>query len=496
MKVSNRILKLFLLATVFVACNAEDPASLNADLHPVDEDTLPVSAGTFTATIEGDPYEIDIATAIVENNVITITGKKGDETVTLRMPSNIAPNSVANPYILGGAEATYSGFYNTVVATDTQLAEIAEATTLNDLQVLFDDAVWETNAASATILGGTTTIKSLKNVQINTGNTYDDGSPIFALVTQELRIDVQATISGTYQFGAVNVAYYNAGGAGGNVFDTDVTVDNGSVTLDINTDSKLISGTFNFDGTETYTSTATPQSGPDYDGDGLFDGAYGIEGTEIGLGYNPNNPCSPIMPEGYTGYDATNTIWLGTHPMYNDPTHPNYPTAMPDCNGNGISNQDELLAGNDPYAGNVDTDGDGVSDAQEELDETDASDPCDPSQIELYMNYDDTNPTWAAADCDSDTVINADELTNGTNPYFMDYLTKSFTEGDFTYVPYSDIAGPTVKRGLNISSHDIANKQIAGTYSFVAVSVGEESPRWYLVTDGTFDVTYIDPTED
>ena len=117
----------------------------------------------------------------------------------------------------------------------------------------------------------------------------------------------------------------------------------------------------------------------------------------------------------------------------------------------------------------------------EELDETDASDPCDPSQIELYMNYDDTNPTWAAADCDSDTVINADELTNGTNPYFMDYLTKSFTEGDFTYVPYSDIAGPTVKRGLNISSHDIANKQIAGTYSFVAVSVGEESPRWYFI---------------
>jgi hypothetical protein len=476
MKTTKNIFKLFLLSLVFLACNAEDPASLDADLHPIDEDTPPVSAGTFTANIDGAPYEIEIATATVQDGVITITGVRGNETVTLRMPSNVAPNSVTNPYILGGAEATYAGFYNTTPGANGSLADVSEATTRNNLQMSFDDNMWVTDAATANIFGGTTTIKSLKSAHVNTGNIDSNGDPIFVEVTQEVRMDVQTSISGTFQFGAANVAYYSAGGAGGDIFETDMTVDNGNVTLDIDTDNKLISGTFNFDGTETYTSTGTPLTGNDTDGDGMFDGAYGIEGTEVGLGYNPNDACSPIMPAGYTGYDATNATWLAA-----------------DCDGDGTSNADELTAGTDPYEGNIDTDGDGVSDAQEGLDGTDAADACDPSQVEFYTNYESTNPTWAAADCDSDTVINADELTNGTNPYFMDYLTKSFTEGEFTYVPYTDVAGPTARRGLNVSTHDIANKHITGTYNFISASVGEDPIRWYLITDGTFDVTYSVP---
>lgn len=475
MKVSNRILKLFLLATVFVACNAEDPAELNADLHTIEEETPPVSAGTFTANIDGQPYEIEIATATIANGVITVTGKKGTETVTLRMPSNVGVNSVTNPYVLGGAEATHSGYYNTVIATDTQLAEVTAATIKNNLQMSFDGADWVTDSATATISGGTTTIKSLKSAHVDTGNIDTDGTPIFANVTQELRIDIQATESGTYQFGAVNVAYYNTGIAGGDIYDTDMTVDNGSVTLDIDTTNKLISGSFSFDGTETYISTANPQTGSDYDGDGMFDGAYGIAGTEIGFGYNPNDANSPIMPEGYTGYDALNAIWLAA-----------------DGDGDGTTNEDELAAGTDPYEGNTDSDGDGVSDAQEDLDGTDSSDPCSPSQVELYANYDATNTTWMAADCDMDSVINSDELTAGTDPYFQDFLTKSFENGSLTYVPYT-INGVGVKRGLNILSHDVANKKIAGTFSFVSTSVGAEETRWFLVTDGTFDVTYSVP---
>ena len=476
MKTTKNIFRLFLLSLVFVACNAEDPASLDADLHPIDEETPEESAGTFTANIDGAPYEIEIATAIVEDGVITITGKRGNETITLRMPSNIAPNSVTNPYVLGGAEATYAGFYNTTPGANGDLADVSEATTRNNLQVTFDDNVWTTDAATANIFGGTTTIKSLKSAHVNTGNVDGNGNPIFIDVTQEVRMDVQTSVSGAFQFGATNVAYYSAGGAGGDKFEADMIIDNGNITLDIDTVNKLISGTFNFDGTETYTSNASPLVGADTDGDGMLDGVYGLEGTEVGLGYNPNNPCSPIMPAGYTGYDATNTTWLAA-----------------DCDGDGTSNEDELTAGTDPYEGNIDADGDGVSDAQEGLDGTDAADACDPSQVEFYTNYESTNPTWAAGDCDSDTVINADELANGTNPYFMDYLTKTFGSGEFTYVPYTDIAGPTAKRGLNVSTHNIANKHITGTYNFISASVGEDPTRWYLITGGTFDVTYSVP---
>lgn len=464
------------MSLVLIACDAESPAELDPTLHQNEEESPAESAGTFTANIDGAPYEIEIASAIKENGVITITGKRGSETVTLRMPADIQPNSVTNPYELGSSDTSYSGSYNTAVASDTQVAQVTEATTKNNLQMTFDGELWDTNAATATILGGTTTIKSLKSAQVDTGNIDTDGTPILANVTQELRMDVKETASGTFQFGAINVAYYNAGGAGGDQFDTDMTVDNGSVTLDIDTTNKLISGSFNFDGTEIYTSTATAPTGPDNDGDGMFDGAHGIEGTEIGNGYNPNDACSPIMPEGYTGYDPTNSIWLAA-----------------DCDGDGTINSDELAAGTDPYEGNTDSDGDGVSDAQEGIDGTDSSDPCDPAQVEFYTNYDGANTVWMAGDCDSDTVNNADEITNGTNPYFMDFLTKTFSGGSFIYVPYSDIAGPTAKRGLNISTHDTGNKKIAGTYSFISASIGEDPTRWYLITDGTFDVTYTIP---
>jgi uncharacterized protein (TIGR02145 family) len=47
---------------------------------------------------------------------------------------------------------------------------------------------------------------------------------------------------------------------------------------------------------------------------------------------NPNDPCLPAQAAGYTGYDAANATWLAA-----------------DCDGDGITNGDEVTCGSDPY---------------------------------------------------------------------------------------------------------------------------------------------------
>ncbi|WP_282049785.1 gliding motility-associated C-terminal domain-containing protein [Maribacter aquivivus] len=154
-------------------------------------------------------------------------------------------------------------------------------------------------------------------------------------------------------------------------------------------------------------------AGADCDGDGIDNGTEVTNGTNP---YNPDtdgdgvpddtdadalNPCDPVQEAGYTAYDATNTIW-----------------AAADCDDDGVSNSEEVTNGTDPY--NADTDGDGISDATD----SDALDPCSPSQEIGYSEYDATNAIWATADCDGDGIDNGTEVTNGTDPYNTD------TDGD------------------------------------------------------------------
>ncbi|MBW8244164.1 hypothetical protein K1F50_15250, partial [Muricauda oceani] len=146
----------------------------------------------------------------------------------------------------------------------------------------------------------------------------------------------------------------------------------------------------------------TDPDDPDTDGDGVDDG------QEVTDTDDPLDPCDPTQAAGYSGYDATNTIW-----------------AAADCDGDGVTNGDEDTNGTDPYD-NTDTDGDGVPDDLETANGTDLNDPCDPVQAAGYTGYDSTNAIWAAADCDGDGVINGDEFTNGTDPY----AASSDTDGD------------------------------------------------------------------
>jgi hypothetical protein len=94
----------------------------------------------------------------------------------------------------------------------------------------------------------------------------------------------------------------------------------------------------------------------DTDGDGINDGDEynGPDGNPLTMGDNtdPTDPCDPAQAAGYTGYDAGNAIW-----------------AAADCDGDNLTNGEEVTLGTDPY--NVDTDGGGVSDADEVINGTD-----------------------------------------------------------------------------------------------------------------------------
>ena len=65
----------------------------------------------------------------------------------------------------------------------------------------------------------------------------------------------------------------------------------------------------------------------------------------------------------------------------------------------------------------IDTDGDGILDEQETLNGTNKNNPCDPKQNSGYTGFDADNTTWLAADCDTDGITNAQELTDSTDPF-------------------------------------------------------------------------------
>ncbi|WP_226975887.1 Ig-like domain-containing protein [Zobellia nedashkovskayae] len=198
---------------------------------------------------------------------------------------------------------------------------------------------------------------------------------------------------------------------GSDPYNTDT--DGDGVQDDIDTDALDPCDPVQAAGYTGYDATNVIWAGADCDGDGV------INSTEVTNGTDPYssdtdgdgvpdstdtdalNPCNPVQPAGYTGYDATNAIW-----------------AAADCDGDNVLNGTEATNGSDPY--NTDTDGDGV---QDDVD-SDALNPCDPVQAAGYTGYDASNAIWAAADCDGDGVINSTEVTNGTDPYSTD------TDGD------------------------------------------------------------------
>ncbi len=510
MKILKRATVLFSISVMFLACTAEAPAALDPTLiiDPVDPE--PISAGTFSAVIDGSDFEVDITTATLENSIITINGRRGNEVISLRMPYNVAVNSVATPYVLEGTDTSHSARYS------TSTTAVSEATIQKDLHMTFDESLWQADTPIVTILSGVTTIRGVKGA-----------------IGESVKMVLQTDASGSYTFGPqvdnpsiINTAMYTTGGAGALVLNAPNTETNGDISIDIDTDNKLITGTYNFDGRKYFTPTVVLT---DADGDGVR--------AEDDV--NDSDPSAPMQPAGYIMYNANNAIWLagdadadgisnqeelngpdGDPATTADNTDPY--GANTDTDGDGVLDINEVDAaaiidpclpvqavgyngfmstnaiwaaadcdGDGVLNGNEDTDGDGVSNEDEVANGTATDNPCDPIQAAGYNGYNVYNTTWADADCDGDTISNITEVQNGTDPYFMEYFSVSFTDGAFNKIPYTD-GGVVVKRGLNITAHNQAAQEISGTFSFVSMSIGEDPAQWYLVTDGEFNVSYTE----
>ena len=187
---------------------------------------------------------------------------------------------------------------------------------------------------------------------------------------------------------------------------------------------------------------------PDTDGDGVLDG------TEVNDLTNPNDPCDLLVTSitvaatsewlnldcDNDGLTNGNEVSLGTE-VFNpdtdgdgvidgtevaDQTLPLDPCSLEttsitdtqsaewgelDCDNDGVSNSLETTNGIDPF--NPDTDGDGVIDGTELLDETNALDPCE------YLTASQTvTPSleWNDLDCDGDGLTNLEESNGNSDP--------------------------------------------------------------------------------
>jgi gliding motility-associated-like protein len=82
-----------------------------------------------------------------------------------------------------------------------------------------------------------------------------------------------------------------------------------------------------------------------------------------------------------------------------------------DCDNDGLTNGEEAIHGTNPQVG--DTDGDGVLDGTEVIDGTSPTDPCDylPGSVTVPQTAD-----WNALDCDGDGIPNGLEVANGSDP--------------------------------------------------------------------------------
>ena len=232
--------------------------------------------------------------------------------------------------------------------------------------------------------------------------------------------------------------------ADGNLDETTVTVvtppSNGTVTIDPVTGEITYTPNSGFNGIDTLIYSICDEGMPVLCDTALViitvipclsdplkdcDGDGVTNGNELTDGTDPNDPCDFTL--------ASQTVT------------PNAAWNAADCDGDGVTNGTEVTDGTDPNnpceltlanqtlvpstswnAG--DCDGDGVTNGDEVTDGTDPNDPCD---LTLANQTVAPNTAWNNADCDGDGVTNGTEVTDGSDPNNP----CDFTSGSQTVTP-------------------------------------------------------------
>ena len=172
------------------------------------------------------------------------------------------------------------------------------------------------------------------------------------------------------------------------------------------------------------------------------DGDGVTNGNEILNGTDPANPCSFEI--------ASVTLTPSVEWINND------------CDQDGVTNGDEITDGTNPLDPceldtasitlpqlttwlNADCDGDGVTNGTEILNGTDPSNPCELDITSVTLT---PSVEWINSDCDQDGVTNGDEIADGTNPLDpCDLDTTSITLPQLTTWLNADCDGDGVING-------------------------------------------------
>jgi hypothetical protein len=121
---------------------------------------------------------------------------------------------------------------------------------------------------------------------------------------------------------------------------------------------------------------------------------------ELSLGTDPNNADT----DGDGINDGEEVLEDDTNPLDDCDSLNGTPLGTSDCDGDGLTNDEEAAAGTDPDI--ADTDGDGISDGQEVSDTTDPLDPC--------SSVGGTPPAGAGCDIEIDNDMVDPNVNNST----------------------------------------------------------------------------------